>query len=141
MLTNASITYRYANGSFAQIYVHFDGYLDHTGKMLNTHYTDPAKVAKLIKLGSLSSIGPEIGTKHDFEERIIEECNAYGRDRGERCQSAELFKNFEEFVDEGDHQQYNYLFQDGSWYVANSFGALEDFKPLGEMIKGTCYVN
>lgn len=39
------------------IYCHFDGYPEHNGMMLVKHFDTPFKVAKLIELGDISSLG------------------------------------------------------------------------------------
>ena len=52
------------------VYCHFDGYPDGVGQMLLDHWTDPAKVEHLISLGDLSSLGSEIGEKHDFDKHL-----------------------------------------------------------------------
>lgn len=38
MGTRSSITVKMTDGSFKSVYCHFDGYLDHNGKMLAGHY-------------------------------------------------------------------------------------------------------
>jgi len=78
------------------IYCHWDGYLEHNGSILNTHYSNSPKVNNLIALGDLSSLRPTIGDKHLFssielpkdqreahEEAVKDMCTFYTRDRGE----------------------------------------------------------
>lgn len=86
------------DGTITSIYVHNDGYPEGphgVGYKLREHYTDPVKVAALIALGALSSLGEEIGAEHDFDwgtKVSLEEkhqdprstwCRAYHRDNGE----------------------------------------------------------
>ena len=52
------------------IYCHFDGYPEGVGQTLLDHWTTLAKVNRLIKLGDLSSLGSEIGKKHDFDTHL-----------------------------------------------------------------------
>ena len=59
---------------FLSIYCHHDGYLSGAGKMLATHYSDPATVDALLALGDLSCLGPLPDS---------ETTEAYSRDRGE----------------------------------------------------------
>ena len=70
------------------IYCHFDGYLEHNGKILKEHWNTEGKIRELLKLGDLQSLGTEIGEKHDGNARASYEqkektknwCCAYGRD-------------------------------------------------------------
>ena len=129
MSTNASIAVQHADGSYDQIYLHWDG--DKAGKTLRTHYTTQEKVEQLIALGDLSSLGPAIGEKHDFGVYDPAVCTAYGRDRGEKNTEAQHFRNFDELQREGDEQQYNYLFIDGEWYVCNHSISFDKLLPIG----------
>jgi hypothetical protein len=70
-------------GEIDYIYCHWDGYLENNGKILLENYTDPFKLQKLIDTGDLSSLAPEIGEKHDFDNPVEGVCTFYGRDRGE----------------------------------------------------------
>ncbi len=117
MSTNATINVVNGAGNVDSIYLHWDG--DSAGATLVEHYDTIEKATQLIKLGNLSSLGAEIGRKHDFDGPYIPEvCTAYGRDRGERSQQAERFDNKAEFLEDGDVQQYNYLFENGKWTVS-----------------------
>jgi hypothetical protein len=120
MSTNSSIALEFADGSIGQVYCHWDGYIDHNGKILLDNYSDPFQLQKLIDLGDLSSLAPEIGEKHDFNSREHSEwCMFYGRDRGERGIEADFYETFDQFCASGDWQQYNYILRrDGNWYVA-----------------------
>lgn len=108
MATRSSITIKELDGSVKSIYCHWDGYPEGVGKILDEHYTDLEKVRELIALGNLSSLGPEIGVKHDFEDRNYSMCLAYGRDRGDANQEAKPWVNT---------QDYNYTFnvKTGQW--------------------------
>ena len=78
------------------VYCHWDGYLEHNGRILQESY-DSAKANNLVALGDLSSLGAGLGEKHDFDikanygtpEYVAEMearekiCTFYGRDRGE----------------------------------------------------------
>ena len=52
------------------IYSHWDGYPEKPGVgwTLKKYYTNPSKINKLIDLGGISSLGAEIGRKHDFND-------------------------------------------------------------------------
>jgi hypothetical protein len=86
MGTHCIIAIENDDGLFHSIYCHFDGYPSGVGKILTEHYSDRKKVMELIALGDISSLGKEIGTKHNFDthhENTPDECNAYYRDREE----------------------------------------------------------
>ena len=53
--------------SITSIYCHWDGYPEHHLPILTGHYTTEDKAADLIALGSLSSLEPEIGVRHNFD--------------------------------------------------------------------------
>jgi hypothetical protein len=93
--------------------VNYDGYIDHTGRMLVEHYNDAESVKALIALGDLSVLGKSIECPdgHSFDNPVRGYTIAYGRDRGEDNvdpQSANwlLFllstKNIIRYVFEGD---------------------------------------
>jgi len=117
------------------IYCHWDGYLEHNGSILNTHYSNSPKVNNFIALGDLSSLRPEIGEKHEFSrldttlpeeeyERLYGDmCTYYTRDRGETA-PYKHFSSVKEAVAyyDGSWCEYFYLFkyddtlESGKWY-------------------------
>lgn len=102
------------------IYCHWDGYLDHNGRILLEHYHSP-KTNQLISLGDLSSLGKEIGEKHSFEDNSHPEwCKFYARDRGEDPADWSVFHSRDEFVAEmgASGCEYFYLMDNGIWYVS-----------------------
>lgn len=58
------------DGTVTGHYCHSDGYYSWNGRILNEHYRDAAKVKRLIDLGGMSVLGPDIGKKHDFDWRF-----------------------------------------------------------------------
>jgi len=111
------------------VYCHWDGYLDHNGRILQEHY-DSTKANNLVALGSLSSLRPEIGEKHvfsrldsdltdpEYEELYGNMCTFYGRDRGEEGQEWKVFHSFKDFMEyyEGSWCEYMYVMKEGVWY-------------------------
>lgn len=147
MGTRSTIALEYADGTVEQVYCHWDGYLDHNGKILLQHWSDPFKLQKLIDLGSLSSLGKEIGVKHPFDNPSVfgtteyeafkalygDMCLFYGRDRGETDVSKNKFKDFADYKANHDEQEYEYILRtDGKWYV-KSYDS--DYVELSEAIK------
>jgi hypothetical protein len=109
---------------FDSIYCHNDGYPSGVGNTLFKHYQDPAKIDQLIALGDISSLGAEIGTKHDFNRCPDGVVNAYGRDRGEKGIEARHAKSLKELFQHADRSdcEYVYLFKDGAWNFTGDDG-------------------
>jgi len=116
------------NGFVKAIYCHWDGYPEHNGRILRDYYNTPSKILKLIALGDLSSLGPEIGRKHAFSEFELPEvergvyraltedwCTAYGRDRGEKGTKAKKYKGIFEFIGDDRGQDFTYVYVNGKW--------------------------
>ncbi len=130
MATRSTIAIEREDGTVAQVYCHWDGYLDHNGRILLEHYQDPAKVEQLIAHGSISSLKPEIGEKHDFDwyfnkSEISEEMKQiyenrwttfYHRDRGEDLEVTK-FWNFDMYRTSAVFEEYDYIYRSGKWYV------------------------
>ena len=124
MSTRSDIIRENLDRSYDRIYCHWDGYPSHNGAILLRHYTDPAKVEALIRLGDLSSLGAEIGEKHPFDEHPEGQCTAYGRDRGEANVAATHFETALELAADlmESWTEYCYIFRvaDGKWYWTNN---------------------
>jgi hypothetical protein len=131
MATRSTIALEFADGTVQQVYCHWDGYLDNNGQLLLKHYSDPFKLRDLIDLGDLSSLKPEIGTAHpfsyfgtemkqeDYEAQFGEMCTFYGRDRGEAGTGAKKFKDFADYAENHQREEYEYILRtDGKWYVS-----------------------
>ncbi|CAB4129265.1 hypothetical protein UFOVP112_363 [uncultured Caudovirales phage] len=122
------------------VYCHYDGYLEHVGRALHTHYQDSIKVNKLISMGDMSGIGADIGEKHAFSERseylpdgIATQCTFYDRDREEEDVGYRSFAREAEFIDyyDGCGVEFYYLYDHGVWYYSTG----RDFTPLHESTK------
>ena len=105
------------------IYCHWDGYPSNNGRILLEHYQDETKVKKLIHLGDLSFLGPEIGKKHNFNKAHDEHpdwCCAYGRDRrAKKTHSVQYRKSNFQSWNELCQQEYLYLWKDGQWWFTD----------------------
>ena len=148
MGTRSTIALEFADKSVEQVYCHWDGYLEHNGKILAEHYSDPFKLQKLINLGGISSLGEEIGSKHPFSSHTspadkiayeaAQEANAttfYARDRGEDL-TKEKFVSFEDYAAFHQREEFAYCLRtDGKWYVAFDEGGFTELATL--LIKET----
>ena len=121
MGTRSTIAIQNADNTVTGIYCHWDGYLSNNGRILQENYTTEDAVRELIALGDLSSLGETVGTKHDFNKAPDGECNAYGRDRGEKGVKAKTFDNHADLINHMG-QEYDYLFANGVWTVKTYSG-------------------
>lgn len=136
MATRSTIALEFADGTIGQVYCHWDGYLAHNGKMLLEYYYNPFILRDLIDLGSLSSLRPTIGTKHAFSHYDVEGmasdefyklygnmCTFYGRDRGEGEYEANYFKDYEDYLSNGQREEYDYILRNvngkPTWFVSD----------------------
>jgi hypothetical protein len=135
MATRSTIAMEQPDGRVMQIYCHWDGYLDHNGRILQEHYRDRAKVLALMLLGDISSLREDIGEAHDFDGEINEKwCTAYGRDRGERDTAARVFQSFEDYRDNHQYEEFEYVFRtDDQWYVSQYE---RGYEPLTKALAG-----
>ena len=123
MATRSHIGILNQNGTVDYIYCHFDGYLEHNGKILNEHYNTEEQVRELIGLGDISSLGKEIGEKQDFNGPRANRdwCLVYGRDRGEDGTEAQTIP-YRDYTKE-HFEEYTYLFTPGKGWEVRSYGA------------------
>jgi len=104
------------DGKILAIYCHWDGYIEHNGEILYKNYQTTDKIFQLLSHGDLSSLGPEIGEKHEFNNKETEGwCKYYGRDRGEDGVEMRVFNSREEFLQWYSDSEYFYLWTDGHW--------------------------
>ena len=143
MATRSTISLEFADGTIGQVYCHWDGYLSNNGKMLMEYYSNPFILRDLIDLGSLSSLRPQIGTKHPFsmyEAKMTQDeyanlyrdmCTFYERDRGEGSADATYFKDYLHFLVDGQEEEYDYILRNvngvATWFVSDHGG---DFQSL-----------
>jgi len=126
------------------IYCHWDGYLEHNGRILQEHY-DSAKANELVALGDLSSLQANIGEKHAFSQfdlpteeveayKTLTEnwCTFYGRDRGEKGAEFKVAETFAEFLEQCNNSgaEYYYIMRDGTWYCGDTYGSSPISKKL-----------
>jgi hypothetical protein len=120
------------------VYCHWDGYLDHNGRILQEHY-DSARANHLVALGDISSLGVKIGDAHpfskfeinnespDFDKLMATHEQAekegwttfYGRDRGETGTEFKSAMTFADFMAQVENcgAEYYYIMKDGVWYT------------------------
>ena len=122
MGTRSTIAMKKPEGGVVAIYCHWDGYPAHNGDILNKHWTDTDKIAQLIGLGDLSSLGTELGEKQDFDNRETQSdgwCLAYGRDRGETDVEARHYPDVQSWIESKAKSwcEWAYLWDGENWLV------------------------
>jgi hypothetical protein len=122
MSTHAAIIARTPTGEYRGIYVHSDGYPDHTGRLLQEHYATEENAAALIDLGDLSfldkRIAPEEGERHTFRDSAPGVTIAYHRDRGEAKRITHSARP--EVIATLLDWSHLYLWEDGEWHIFTS---------------------
>jgi hypothetical protein len=151
MGTRSTIALEFADGTVGMVYCHWDGYLSHNGKILLDNYSDPFKLRELIDLGDISSLGPTIGVKHPFDKpNSYGDPDAYalyqamygdmtlfyGRDRGETDTQARYYVDFQDYKDNHQYEEYEYILRnvDGkaTWFVSAYDG---EYEPLTDAMR------
>jgi len=150
MGTRSDIIVAMSNGKYARIYCHWDGYLDHNGRILQGHYNSQQRAESLIALGDLSALGEKIGKEHPFNppsygtpeyesyhKKYGHWCKAYGRDRGESGTEAELFDSLYAAWPKPDTwTEFTYVWKDGQWWVASADESSQMLVPLSDALTG-----
>ena len=110
MATRSTIAIRTEDGIKA-IYAHWDGYIEHNGRILREQYKTTEQVNALIELGDISQLGLDTGLTV-----------AYGRDRGEELTDVEprTFATIAEWVEGYTDSwcEFFYLFDGQDWIVS-----------------------
>lgn len=142
MSTRALIAIEEDRERFTGVYLHSDGYPEHTGKMLLENYQTETLVRGLLALGDLSSLGAEVGEQQPFYGRpdrvegVRNWCLAYHRDRGDNWGDSMPLHWTGRYTFEMSlltvhwYFEWAYLFRDGAWLVVNLRYDSRDEVPL-----------
>ena len=134
MGTRSNIAYRTPEGRIVSVYCHWDGYVSNNGRILMENYTNSTKIAELVGLGSISSLGAEIGQKQDFNDRSTHKDNwtlAYHRDRGEEL-VVSIYNDIPSWI--ADMEEYAYLWTGMEWLV-NDHGRTSGGFPVFDRVE------
>lgn len=86
MSTRSVIAFEQTDGKVTAVYCHWDGYPEGVGRTLLESFVNVEEIARLVSLGSLSSLGaridPDPDQPHSFNAPQPGVCVFYGRDRG-----------------------------------------------------------
>jgi len=132
MGTRSRIGYELPDHSVVSVYCHWDGYVEHNGRILVEHYQDREAVKELIDGGSMSSLrtrqtwsnGPSLKDENgefitDSEGNIMSEGDRdpqplYRTERGDELEVSHT--SFDEFISGNCGEEYAYLYDlNGNW--------------------------
>jgi hypothetical protein len=121
MSTNSTIAVEGTDSKVSMVYCHWDGYIEHNGKILKESYSSVRRLSKLINGGALSLLGNEINpssSTHTFDNPEEDVCVFYRRDRNETdLMDKKVYNSFEEYTKSTYFHEFNYIFRDGKWFV------------------------
>lgn len=108
------------SGKYGEIYCHHDSYPNGLGKALVTNFNDYDKALNLILGGDTSGVGD------------MSACYVAIVDDGEWYEDVKP-----DFYDEIPRmsEEYQYLFEDGQWFVRSIHGSISDFVSVSEYLK------
>lgn len=128
MGTRSTISILNTDGTLNSIYSQFDGYLAGAGESLYMHYNEVEKVEKLISMGAVVSLQPEIdipeGVLHNSDSRTPNVTVFFQRDakNNDSFFQSFNFSNLTNFFENNSFQGFDYLFKvkNNKWYLINS---------------------
>lgn len=104
MGTHCNISMITPDGDTKNIYVHFDGYLDHVGNLLLNSWNTTDKILQLMNFGDIQSL-------HEYPMVKIIDAEKKSDVRKDKNPFADFTQgNFRK-------EAYNYLWKNGKWYV------------------------
>lgn len=140
MGTRSDIIVERTDGTWARIYCHWDGYLEHNGKILHENYNSQERAELLVKPGDLSSLAPQcVKPKgHSFDKPVEGHCVYYGRDRGETNVDALVGPTLAAVWPGSDTgTEYTYVWKrDGGWFVGDADKGADSLVPLAKALAG-----
>ena len=121
MGTRSAVFYKTKEGDFKGSYIHWDGYIEGVGIMLQTHYRDKEVIKKLVDASSYySSLLPTVGDSLEDTGRIEKDHYRAG--------------TLEDILAYGEEStlEYIYVFLEDGFLV--SYGGFKEFYLLEDLI-------
>lgn len=107
MSTNASVHVKGTDGKIRSIYIHWDGYLSHVGKLLRDNYNTQDLADDLVHMGDCSSL-----------EATLDDSTFYHRDRNEDWSDVQpnVSATLQDSLDD-NAQQFDYYYDENGWHL------------------------
>jgi hypothetical protein len=134
MATRSNIAMKTKEGKIVSVYCHWDGYVANNGRILLENYANIDKIEALVALGSISSLGEQIGEQQDFMDRDTQKDEwtlFYTRDRGEEL-SIQEYDDIPSWI--ADMEEYAYLWNGQEWLVNDHGAADEKGYPIFDLL-------
>jgi hypothetical protein len=139
MSTRSDIIVNRADGKWARVYCHFDGYLEGVGQTLFDHYNNLGRAEELVAPGDMSTLAERCDKPpgHSYANKVDGCTVYYGRDRGETNVDAKVADSLKEAWPEKDSwTEFTYVWTDGKWYVADPDEGEPSLIELGDALVG-----
>lgn len=110
MSTRSTIAYENADGTIKKVYCHYDGYLEHNGKILAEHYSNHADWKRLCYGKDIRGFGMNEGTINP----------SFFDDEGDTPMFPDIYPDFAAYAASIDHlfHEFNYIMRkDGKMEV------------------------
>lgn len=131
MGTRSDIIVHRSDNTWARIYCHWDGHPEHNGTLLINHYNSQDQAEKLVALGDLSSLGQEIGQKHNFDY------SSKLKHGGKRhSQLAKMCLS-----DSETSTEYTYVWTDGEWLVGDPDEGTQTLRSVADVLSGSVVIH
>lgn len=121
MATRSTIAVRHADNTVSQIYCHWDGYLEHNGKILQSHYNSLELAEALVAGGDMSTLDGDLS-----------KCEYYTQ-RGDELRIRK-FSSIGDYSRNRQDEEYNYLWDLGQWKVIG-YATDEQWIPLTKALE------
>ena len=121
MATRSTIAVRHADNTVSQIYCHWDGYLEHNGKILQSHYNSLELAEALVAGGDMSTLDGDLS-----------KCEYYTQ-RGDELRIRK-FSSIGDYSRNWQDEEYNYLWDLGQWKVIG-YATDEQWIPLTKALE------
>lgn len=95
-------------GEIKSVYCHWDGYPEHNGRILMSHYATLEQAMQLVEMGSISSL-----------HETIQDSVFYHRDRGEYWDDAKpnVYPSMDNFMVAHYGQEFDYVYRNEQWHL------------------------
>ncbi len=140
MSTRSDIIVERADGKWARIYCHNDGYLEHNGRLLASYYNSQERAEAVVAPGDMSSLNEQCSRPegHSFDTPIKPYSVYYGRDLGETDTDATIGDSLAAVWPGSDTgTEYTYVWKRGAgWFVGDADQGSETLTPLADALAG-----